>query len=226
MIPKIVHYCWYGNNPKSAETLYYIETWRKFLPNYEFIEWNEGNCDIKCCHFTREAYYLKKYAFVSDYFRMKALYDYGGLYLDTDVEMIKDISALTEKGEFVGMETDGLYGTGILCAEPKSAWVGKMLNWYTKRHFFTWKGMLNSWANTIILTELYPKGSLPVTIYPIDYLTAIDWKTGKSLVSTNTYTIHHYALSWAPPKYPRQIIRIINYFKFLNYYLMRLMNKA
>lgn len=226
VIPHIVHYCWFGNNPIPDNYKSYIESWHRFLPEWKFMEWNENNCNVRLNAFVREAYYMKKYAFVSDYFRMKALYEYGGVYLDTDVEMVRNIAPLVEKGEFVGLEVDNLYGTGIICVRPQSAWVARMLDYYESRHFFTWKGMLNTWANTIVLTQMYPNKTLPVTIYPIDYLSAKSWKTGEDLSSENTYTVHHYAVSWSPTRIPRQILRFVNYYKFIGYYLCCLLGKA
>ena len=89
MIPKIIHYCWFGGKPKPKETLEYIETWRKFFPDYEIKEWNESNFDYKAYRYTHEAYLVKKFAYVSDVCRLKALYDYGGIYFDTDVKVLE-----------------------------------------------------------------------------------------------------------------------------------------
>ena len=104
MIPKIIHYCWFGGNPLPELAIKCIESWKKYLPDYEIKEWNESNFDINCCAYVREAYEAKKWAFVSDYARFWILYQHGGLYFDTDVELIKSIDDLIVKGAFMGCE--------------------------------------------------------------------------------------------------------------------------
>ena len=105
MIPKIIHYCWFGRKalPRSAKKC--IESWKKYLPDYEIKEWNEDNFDVNMIPYTQEAYSAKRYAFVSDYARFYILYHYGGIYFDTDVEVIKPIDDILEKGAFMGCET-------------------------------------------------------------------------------------------------------------------------
>mgnify|MGYP001644804644 FL=1 len=105
MIPKIIHYCWFGGHPLPASALKCIESWRKYCPDYEIKEWNESNYDVNKIPYISQAYEVKKYAFVSDYARFDILYQYGGVYFDTDVEVIKPIDEIIEKGAFFGMET-------------------------------------------------------------------------------------------------------------------------
>ena len=104
MIPKVIHYCWFGRNPLPESAVKCIDSWRKFMPDYEIKEWNEDNFDVNAIPYTAEAYQMKKYAFVSDYARFWILYQYGGLYFDTDVELIKPIDDIVEKGPFMGIE--------------------------------------------------------------------------------------------------------------------------
>ena len=104
MIPKIIHYCWFGGNPLPKDALVCIASWKKFLPDYEIKEWNESNFDVNCCPYVREAYEAKKYAFVSDYARFSVLYQEGGLYFDTDVEIIKNMDYIVAAGNFMGFE--------------------------------------------------------------------------------------------------------------------------
>ena len=104
MIPKIIHYCWFGGKPLPENMKKCIASWKKYLPDYEIKEWNESNFDLNCCEYVQEAYKIKKWAFVSDYARFWILYRYGGLYFDTDVEMIKSLNILIEKGSFMGCE--------------------------------------------------------------------------------------------------------------------------
>ena len=104
MIPRIIHYCWFGGNqlPELAQKC--IESWKKYFPDYEIKEWNESNFDLNCCDYVKEAYTAKKWAFVSDYARFWILYNYGGLYFDTDVEVIRDMSEIVNRGAFMGCE--------------------------------------------------------------------------------------------------------------------------
>ncbi|MDE6612292.1 MAG: glycosyl transferase, partial [Muribaculaceae bacterium] len=104
MIPKTIHYCWFGRNPLPESALKCIASWRKYFPDYQIIEWNEDNFDVNAIPYTAQAYAAKKYAFVSDYARFKILYDHGGLYFDTDVEVIKPFDDILERGAFMGFE--------------------------------------------------------------------------------------------------------------------------
>ena len=112
MIPKVVHYCWFGGNQLPDDAKKCIESWRKFFPEYEIKEWNERNFDFNCCDYVKEAYAAQKWAFVSDYARFWILYHEGGLYFDTDVEVIKDMSDIIAKGAFMGCETDNKCAPG------------------------------------------------------------------------------------------------------------------
>lgn len=104
MIPKIIHYCWFGGNPLPEMAVKCIESWKKYCPDYEIKRWDESNFDLNCCNYVKEACQAKKWAFVSDYVRFKVLYDEGGLYFDTDVELIKPIDDILERGPFMGVE--------------------------------------------------------------------------------------------------------------------------
>ena len=106
MIPKVIHYCWFGHNPLPNMAVRCIESWRKYLPDYEIKEWNEDNFDVNMVPYTQEAYAEKKYAFVSDYARFWIIYNFGGLYFDTDVEIIKPLDEVVGKGPFMGCEQD------------------------------------------------------------------------------------------------------------------------
>lgn len=112
MIPKIIHYCWFGRNPLPKSAIKCIESWKQFFPDYQIKEWNEDNFNVNITLYTREAYEKKKYAFVSDYARYWILYNYGGLYFDTDVEILKSFDSIIEKGPFMGAEKERIYPTG------------------------------------------------------------------------------------------------------------------
>ena len=113
MIPKIIHYCWFGGNPLPASALKCIESWRKYCPDYEIKEWNESNYDVNKIRYSSQAYQAKKYAFVSDYARFDILYQWGGLYFDTDVEVIRPIDDILAKGAFLGLETSETVNPGL-----------------------------------------------------------------------------------------------------------------
>lgn len=135
MIPKIIHYCWFGNNPKSKMLEKCIESWRKYLPDYEIIEWNESNFDIEYNKYVLEAYNCKKYAFVSDYARLFALYNYGGIYLDTDVEILSDISKYLTYDLVLGHESSNRIGTALIMSCKYNYIIQDWLESYDKRVF-------------------------------------------------------------------------------------------
>lgn len=200
MIPKIIHYCWFGRGDKSAEIERCMATWRAVLPDYEIKEWNESNFPYKKYCFTREAYFIKKYAFVSDVCRLYALYAEGGIYLDTDIEVLKSFDQYLSHKSFVGYEVENLIGTGVIGAEKGTAWLKIVLDTYiTNQEFIRIDGGLCNTANTIRITELFKglhKEYLPV-VYSLDYFCAKHWKTKELFVTDNTVCIHHYQNSWS-----------------------------
>lgn len=155
MIPKVIHYCWFGGNPLPQLAQKCIESWKKNLPNYEIKQWNENNFDINIIPYTSEAYKAKKYAFVSDYARLWILYKYGGLYFDTDVEIIKPLDCIIKKGPFMGIEKYD--GTGIPAVAPglglganPGLWLyAELLDLYSNIHFINQDGTLNLLAELI-----------------------------------------------------------------------------
>ena len=104
MIPKVIHYCWFGHHPLSPLAKKCMKSWKRYFPDYEIKEWNEGNFDLSYCDYVREAYEAKKWAFVSDYARLKIVYEQGGIYMDVDVELIKPLDELTERDGYMGFE--------------------------------------------------------------------------------------------------------------------------
>ena len=106
MIPKIIHYCWFGGNPLPEQVKKMISTWKKYCPDYEIKEWNESNFNLDTCIYAKEAYTTKKWAFITDYVRLKVIYDYGGIYMDTDVEVCKNLDELLKWDAFSGFESE------------------------------------------------------------------------------------------------------------------------
>lgn len=207
MIPKIIHYCWFGNNPKNEQVKSYIQTWRDKMPEYEIVEWNEGNFDIgKSNDYVREAYNQKKWAFVSDYVRLVALYQYGGIYLDTDVEVLKSFNLLLENEMFVGFESKDYVSTAVIAAQPKNSFVKEFLDQYQNKLFLLEDGSLNTETNVRILTRLLKqKGLLSngtcqkldgIMIYPQKFFSSNNFYNIFKIYCNTAYAYHHYAASW------------------------------
>ena len=229
MIPKIIHYCWFGRNPLPPLAEKCIASWKKYLPDYEIKEWNEDNFDVNIIPYTAEAYAQKKYAFVSDYARFWILYKYGGLYFDTDVEVIRPIDDIIARGPFMGCETDSQNktaptqgaGQGVsavsanpglgLGVAPGLGLVKKMLDYYEGKHFINEANMRNQITVVHIATKvLFENGMRDVQgmqqvdgvwIYPSEYFCPINVTTGRMHITSNTRTIHHYAATWVNKKF-------------------------
>lgn len=230
MIPKIIHYCWFGGNPLPSLAIRCINSWKKFFPDYEIKEWNENNFDVNIIPYTQEAYQAKKYAFVSDYARFWILYHYGGLYFDTDVEVIRPMDDIIARGPFMGCENEvseksndvlvvapGL-GLGI---ESNSSLYKEILDMYETQHFIDDKGSLNLKTVVTYVSELLQKYGLKnvndiqeccgIYIYPKDWFCPMDYNSGKIYLTSHTRTIHHYSASWFSRKEKLRIrvIRLI-----------------
>ena len=135
MIPKIIHYCWFGGNELSKDAKKYIEIWHSLCPEYQIIEWNETNFDVESVPYVREAYEQRKWAFVSDYARLYALKKYGGIYLDTDVEILKPLDALLYNKAFIGAESKYSICTAVIGAEKDASFIGELMSLYDGIHF-------------------------------------------------------------------------------------------
>ena len=222
MIPKIIHYCWFGRGPLPELAQKCIASWKKYLPDYEIKEWNEDNFDVNIIPYTAEAYQAKKYAFVSDYALFWILYRYGGIYFDTDVEVIRPMDDIIERGNFMGFETDpkpqlkadaseasvnpGL-GMGVA---PGLGIIKKMLDYYENKHFICEANMRNQITVVHIATQVLRENGLKNVagiqevagcfIYPSEYFCPINVTTGRIHVEKNTRTIHHFAGSWVDKK--------------------------
>ena len=209
MIPKIIHYCWFGSKEKPKEVIDTVNKWKKLSPGFQFIEWNESNFDINVCDYVREAYQAKKWAFVSDYARLQALVQYGGVYLDTDVEMIKPFDVFLSNQAFMGFERAGYVGTGIIGAEKGFKFFSKVLQQYRNLHFILEDGKQNIVTNVEFITKLlWDKGLIGndeqyvenIHIYPINTFCAKDYETGQITANEETYSIHNYAGTWKAPE--------------------------
>lgn len=215
MIPKVIHYCWFGRNPLPKSALKCIDSWRKFFPDYEIKEWNEDNFDVNIIKYTQDAYNAKKYAFVSDYARIWILYNYGGVYFDTDVEVISPMIDIIEKGPFMGFEINNstenkiAVNPGLGIGSPSRLELYKdILDVYSNLNF--WIGSkINLYAIVRITTDILTINGLKnvdgaqtvngITIYPSEFFNPLDSLTGRLNKTANTRTIHWYDNSWSSP---------------------------
>lgn len=229
MIPKIIHYCWFGKGTKPRYVKKCIESWRKWLPDYEVKEWNEDNFDVNMTSYTQEAYAAKKYAFVSDVARFWILYHEGGLYFDTDVEIIRPFDDIVEAGAFMGIEGPAVDGAlpainpGLALGAEKGNLVSKaILDHYQPLHFITDDGKMAEGTVVTHTTEvlaaqfnLQPVNTIQqlsgMSIYPVDYFNPFNDLTGILHKTENTHSIHWFAKSWInKPKVYFHITRFIH----------------
>ncbi len=202
MIPRVIHYCWFGGKPLPRQARKYIASWRRFFPGYEIKEWNETNYDVNCVPYMREAYAVGKYAFVSDYVRFDILYRYGGLYFDTDVEVIRGMEDIVECGAFLGMEKETWVNPGLaMGTEAGNNLYKEMLNHYATLHYTK-----DTITMVVLITDILKQhGFVPTNapqqvcgnwIYPNDYFNPLDDATGRMRKTQNTRSIHWYAKTW------------------------------
>lgn len=224
MIPKIIHYCWFGRNPIPKSALKCIASWKKYFPDYEIKEWNEDNFDVNIIQYTKDAYSAKKYAFVSDYARFWVLYHYGGVYFDTDVEVIKSMDDILINGGFMGCEIDNAEtyavapGLGI-AVESYHPLYKELLKKYDGLTFYIENGEMNPFAIVRITTSVLLEHGLQkksciqniqgITIYPADYFNPLEDSTGRLKITTNTRSIHWYSKTWLPTSpFKTKLIRL------------------
>ena len=207
MIPKIIHYCWFGGKEKPEDVLKMIASWKKHCPDYEIKEWNETNFDIHLNRYTEEAYQQKKWAFVSDVARLWALVHEGGIYMDTDVEVIRPLDNLLANKAFIGFEGTQWIGTNLMGTEPHNAFLLAFLEDYNHRNFTNPDGTLNQTTNVEEITSRFlsqhnlerngkQQQAGDFTVYPTDYFSPYDYINGKVRTTANTYSIHWFSQSW------------------------------
>ena len=217
MIPKTIHYCWFGRKPLPEKALKCIDSWKKFFPDYEIKQWNEDNFDVYSIPYTAEAYMLGKYAFVSDYARVWVLYNYGGVYFDTDVEVIRPFDDIVAAGAFMGFEEATANvpvivpgkicapGLGMGCEVGLSVFK-EVCHWYQSHHYALWNGKSGD-AMPYIISEILRKKEVTildditvkcgeVLIYSPEVFCPKDYTTGELKITEHTRSIHHYAATW------------------------------
>lgn len=220
MIPKIIHYCWFGGNPLPEEYRKYLASWKKFCPDYEIKEWNEENFDLNSVPYVKEAYQSKKWAFITDYVRLYVLDTFGGIYMDTDVEVLRNLDVFLGEEGFSGFERKNAVPTGIMAAEKGQKFIHELLAQYDNLHFIKKNGDLDETTNVTRITETALKYGLNLnnttqtiegfTFYPTDYFCPKNSRTLEINITENSYTIHHFAGSWdSDNKLRRNVKRIL-----------------
>ena len=199
MIPKIIHYCWLSNDPIPKDLKKYMKSWKEKLYDYEFILWDLNRFDLNRSLWVKQAFEAKKYAFAADYIRLYAVYNYGGIYMDMDVEVIKSFNDLLRNDYILGYEAAKGLEAGVFGAPKKAPWVKEVLEYYTSKEFALPNGLYNDTPLPIIMDEVLNADYITnkkIVPLPTDFLTAKSYKTGKITITPNTYTIHHFAGSW------------------------------
>lgn len=206
-IPKIIHYCWFGKGEKSDIAKKCIKSWQENLEGYKFIEWNETNFNININNYVKEAYENKKYAFVSDYVRLFALYNYGGIYLDTDVEVINNFDNFIQYKLFVGFEDTELVSTAVIGSKKNHNFIKEWLDTYNKRKFIV-NGKFDDLTNVRVLTNLLLKYNLvqnnsnqqlmneEISIFSTEYFSPLKFGAKNPKITLNTITIHWFEGTW------------------------------
>lgn len=211
MIPKIIHYCWFGRKPIPNTVKCYIDSWRNYLPDFQIVEWSEDNFDVNASLFSQQAYNLKKFAFVSDFARIWILHRFGGLYLDTDVEILKPFDEFMLNDFFMGYESETQLGTSVIGSVANHPLLGEILKYYENVNFIDCDSHLNATPNTVIISNLFRNlgydmnnklfKSNGIAFYPMEYFSPLILSTNRLNLTVNTYSIHHYTGTWAPKYY-------------------------
>lgn len=220
MIPKIIHYCWFGGNALPKEAVKCINSWKKFCPDYEIIEWNETNYDINKNEYVKFCYENKKWAFLSDYARLDIIYNEGGIYLDTDVELLKSLDNLLDCKGYIGMEQVGTINTGQgFGAVKKHPFVKENKEYYEHCKYKDERGeFIKNICVPITTKILLNKGMKKINkiqnvysmkIFPVEYFCPKIIGTNKIKITSNTYSIHHFESSW---KSNSKILRRVGYY--------------
>jgi len=221
MIPKKIHYCWFGGKPLTPMAEECIASWREKMPDYEIVEWNESNFDFSSCEFALKAYENKKWAFVSDYCRTWVLYNHGGIYLDTDVKAIKSYNPFLNDKCFIGFEEIDLLEADTIGCEKGHPFMRAVLDSFEKTEFRLDKGIGSVGTMpqrvTRVFLEKYRvkrfydrKIVLPdVKVYPTSYFSPIEYLTGKKKITRDTVSVHLYNGSWLNEKH-----KPVNAFKY------------
>jgi hypothetical protein len=210
-IPKLIHYCWFGGKGKPKVVKTCIATWKQVLSDYEIIEWNEKNFNLNCNTYVQEAYNAGKFAFVSDYVRVYALYNFGGIYLDTDVEVFKKFDDLLHHETFWGFEQGNYIATSTIGAAKGNELIKKFLDSYNNKSFIKEDGSYNQLTNVAIISDILKEQGVRLNgnfqeikgrsiFYPQTFFSPYDYINCRKLITKDTYAMHHFYKSWLSPK--------------------------
>ena len=230
MIPKKIHYCWFGRNPKPKLAIKCIKSWKKYCPDYELIEWNEDNFDLNLAPlYVRQAYEAKKWAFVTDYVRLKVVYDHGGIYLDTDVEVVRTLDELLVHSAFFGFEGGPYIATGLgFGAEKCTPIVGELMADYQELPFVMDNGQHDLTSCPVRNTAVFIRHGLrpdntsqlldgDICILSTEWLCPFnDWE-GQINRTKNTVSIHWYSASWETEAYKKRKLESVKKHRKLKY---------
>lgn len=218
MIPKIIHYCWLSNDPVPSEMQKYISTWKNYLPDYEFIKWDFSRFNKNSSVWVKEAFDNKKYAFAADYIRLYALNTMGGIYMDMDVEVLRSFDSLLTKNYFLCFENNKkgqVLEMATLGTEKGSWWIKLLLDYYKDRHFVKEDGSYDTKALPQVVRDIFSNNNIvlkpicnikdlddvdnkEICVLSYDYFSPKSYETEIIELSSNTYSIHHFASSWIP----------------------------
>ena len=205
---KIIHYCWFGPRPLGKLEKKCLKSWKKFFPDYKIIKWNEENVDLNECEFIKDAYAQKKWAYVADYARTKALYEFGGIYFDTDMEVIKNMDEFTSKDLVLGLEDSTRPNAAIVMVKSKkNRYMKKLLDKYRTIKFNETGNLFDICIPKLLEQLLEPYGLVcgsneiqilnkEVFIYPREYFYPLSYDMQNNIFTDNTHTIHHFSASW------------------------------
>ncbi len=223
MIPKKIHYCWVGGAPLPESAKKCIKSWRKYCPDYEIIEWNETNYDFTSVPYMKEAFEAKKWGFVPDYARLDIIYKHGGIYLDTDVELVRSFDPLLQLHGFAGFQNDYEVALGLgFGAEAGNPVIKALLEEYQGLRFLDDEGCMNLTPspelNTRALVQAfglrtngeYQQLVDSFTVYPVDYFCPKSFADGIVRKTKHTYSIHHFDASWYTPEQRRALDELWN----------------
>ena len=231
-IPKIIHFCWLSGEPYPEKIQMCIDSWKKYLPDWEIRLWDTKRFDVNSTLWTKQAFEKKKYAFVADYVRFYALYNYGGVYLDSDVEVLKSFNDLLEYDCFIGYEYSGMPEAAVVGCTHRMEWVKNALSWYEANSFLKSDGHENRIVAPVIFkcsyekkygNKLLNKNRIEIhdkkIIFPDDYFSPKNGYSGKIKATKNTYTIHHFSAAWKKQSLKNKAN------KFFHLWIMRLLGK-
>ncbi len=207
MIPKTIHYIWFGGKPLSPLVQTCIASWKRNCPGYEIVKWDESNFDVHANPYCAQAYQAKKWAFASDYARLWVLAHEGGIYMDTDVEVLASFDCFLDDTACLGFEAADRVMTGVMASETGHPFFTELLASYSAREFDKPGGRHDLTTNVSMVTRALESAGLRLdgskqrvadtTVYPAEYFSPKDWLTGKLVLTDNTHAVHHYDGSWA-----------------------------